>query len=103
MSLDLKFVQKGLNNKGFKKEKGKKHHNYYRFYINNGEIQTIIRSKIGGHSKKKYKTLKNSIIERIYKSLYFDNKNQFIDFLECLFELGDYQRMVYRKLRNIRN
>lgn len=96
MSLDLIYVQKGLTTKGFKKEKGKKHHHYYRFYIC-GEIQTAIRSIVGGHSKEKYKTLPDSIIEKIYKALRFDNKKQFLEFLECPFELEDYQKMLYEK------
>lgn len=95
MSLDLSYLHKRLKNKGFKIEKGRRDF-YCRFYID-GVIRTSISSKVGGHSKRKYKTLADSTIARIYRSLWFDNKNQFIEFLDCPFELEDYQRMLLEK------
>jgi len=96
MSLDLRYIHNRLTKKGFKIEKEGKSDIYCRFYIN-GEIMTQVRSKAGGHSRKKYKTLGNPIVNRIYKTLHFDNKKQFIDFLECPFSQENYQEMLIIK------
>jgi len=96
MSLDLLYVHKGLKNKGFKIEKSGKSDIYCRFYVK-GEIMTPVRSKVGGHSRQKYKTLGDPLINRIYKTLHFNNKKQFIDFLECPFSQKDYQEMLIIK------
>ncbi len=96
MSLDLRYVHKGLTKKGFKIEKEGKSDIYCRFYID-GEIMTPVRSKVGGHSRQKYKTLGDSLVNRIYKTLHFENKNQFIDFLECPFSKENYKKMLIMK------
>lgn len=95
MSLDSRDLRKKLKEKGFKIEKRDNHY-YCRFYIC-GKIMTKISSKVGGYSKTKYKTLGDPLISRIYKSLHFDNKKQFLDFLQCPFELENYQRLLYEK------
>jgi len=95
MSLELSSLHKSLKSKGFKIETWRQDY-YCRFYID-GIIKTKISSKAGGHSKRKYKTLPDSTVARIYKRLWFDNKNQFIEFLDCPFELEDYQRMLFEK------
>jgi len=96
MALELSYIHGRLKNKGFKITKRRKKDYYCRFYIN-GEILTSIRSKVGGHSKQKYKTLGDDLVTRVYKTLHFDNKNQFLDFLECPFTLENYQEMLNRK------
>ncbi len=96
MSLDLRYVHKGLTKKGFKIEKEGKSDIYCRFYID-GEIMTPVRSKVGGHSRQKYKTLGDSLVNRIYKTLHFESKNQFIDFLECPFSKENYKKMLIMK------
>jgi len=96
MSLELSFIHQGLGNKGFKIEVRGRDHYYCRFYIN-GEIKTKIKSKVGGLSRRKYKTLSDNLVVRIYRSLYFDSKNQFVEFLECPYTEEEYQRMLYEK------
>jgi hypothetical protein len=96
MSLDLIYVHKGLTKKGFKIDKSGKSDIYCRFYIKE-EIMTPVRSKVGGHSRQKYKTLGDSLVNRIYKTLHFESKNQFIDFLECPFSQENYQKMLIMK------
>jgi len=95
MRLDLSYLHKKLESKGFKIEKDKDHY-YCRFYIN-GEIKTKIRSKVGGYDKRKYKTLGDTLITWIYRTLHFDSKTQFKEFLECPFKLEDYQKMLIKK------
>jgi len=95
MSLDSRYIRQRLKEKGFKIDE-KNDHYYCRFYIC-GEIMTKISSKVGGHSKSKYKTLGDDLVLRIYKRLHFDNKKQFLDFLDCPFELEDYQKMLFKK------
>lgn len=58
---------------------------------------TPVRSKVGGHSRQKYKTLGDSLVNRIYKTLHFESKNQFIDFLECPFSKENYKKMLIMK------
>lgn len=94
MRLSLRYLHTKLKSKGFKIET--KDDYYCRFYIN-GEIKTKIRSKAGGYSKKKYKTLPNSTVSRIYRALHFDSKEQFKEFLDCPFELEDYQKILFEK------
>ena len=94
MPLDTLSVRKSLQGKGFRIETNDDY--YCRFYIN-GEIKTKIRSKVGGYSKRKYKTLHDSIVSRIYKALHFDNKQQFLSFLDCPYTLENYQRMLFEK------
>lgn len=89
MSLDLSFLHKSLKAKGFKIKKEGDHY-YGRFYLND-KIVTNVRSKVGGLSKKKYKTLGDPLVSRIYQTLHFDNKKQFMDFLECPYSREDYQ------------
>jgi len=96
MSLDLSYVHQGLESKGFKIEEKGRDHYYCRFYIN-GEIKTKIKSKVGGRSKRKYRTLHDNLVTRIYKSLYFDSKSQFTEFLDCPFTLEAYQSMLSEK------
>ncbi len=95
MSLDLRYLHKGLENKGFKIEKSGKDL-YCRFYINGATVSKV-RSKVGGHSAQKYKTLGDKLVYRIYSTLHFDNKKQFLDFLECPYTLEEYQRMLSEK------
>ena len=92
MSLDLSFLHRSLKAKGFKIEKEGDHY-YCRFYFDD-EVKTNIRSKVGGYSKKKYKTLGDPLVTRIYQTLYFDNKKQFIDFLYCPYSREDYERKL---------
>lgn len=94
MSLDLKDLHKGLKKKWFKIEKRQDY--YCRFYIN-GQIKTDVRSKVGGYSKEKYKTLGDNIVSQIYKCLHFDNKSQFLQFIECPFTKEKYQEMLLSK------
>jgi len=58
---------------------------------------TLVTSKVGGHSRQKYKTLGDSLVNRIYKTLHFESKKQFIDFLECPFSQENYQEILIKK------
>lgn len=95
MVLDLSYVHSGLKGKGFEIEKGGDH--YYCRYFIDGEIFTNIRSKVGGHSKRKYKTLNDVLLAQIQRTLHFDDKRQFFEFLECPFTQENYQKMLINK------
>jgi len=95
MPLDRLYVHSGLKAKGFEIETDGDHY-YCRYYID-GEIKTSIRSKVGGYSRKKYKTLNDALLHRIQRALHFDNKRQFSLFLKCPFTKENYQEMLIEK------
>lgn len=95
MNLDLSYIHGGLKAKWFRIET--KGNDYFcRFYIN-GEKKTKIRSKVGGFSKKKYKTYPKRYLTLLYRYLYFDSKKQLFEFFKCPFTKEDYQEMLSRK------
>gem|GEM_PF-1174871 len=95
MVLDLAYLHSGLKNKGFRISKSKKHHYYCRYYAN-GEIFTSVSSRVGGHSKRTYKTLSDDLVSKIYRTLHFQSKGQFEEFLECPYTKEMYQKMLIR-------
>jgi len=95
MSLDLRPCHKKLKKKWFKIEDWRDDY-YCRFYID-GKIKTTICSKVGGHSKQKYKTLPDWMISKIYKDLHFNNQEQFFGFLDCDPTKENYQQMLLDK------
>lgn len=101
MGLNLRYFHKQIKEKWFKIEEDGPDL-YCRFYLD-GKIKTAVRSKAGGHSKKKYKTLDDDIVSRIVKCLHFDNKNQFNNFLDCPFLKEEYQEMLIQKRMIRRN
>ena len=95
MQRDLNKIHSGLKNKGFQIEKDGD--DFYCRYFTREGIMTKVRTKCGGHSKKKYKSLTDTLIFKIYRSLHFDNKGQFADFIDCPFSQGDYQSLLTKK------
>lgn len=95
MNIELRRVHKKLKKKWFKIDNDRDHY-YCRFY-KNGEIITDIRSKVGGYSKRKYKTLDDDLISQISKTLHFDDKKQFVGFLDCDPTKEQYQKMLFEK------
>jgi hypothetical protein len=95
MGLEKRYFHKQIKEKWFKiEDEGSDF--YCRFYID-GKLMTDVRSKAGGHSAKKYRTLHDDIVSRIVKCLHFDNKDQFLKFVDCPFTKEQYQDMLFQK------
>jgi hypothetical protein len=94
MSFDTRFVRSQFAQKGFKIEEAGK--DYYCRYYYDG-IKTNIRTKIGGHSKKKYKIFPPHFYTYMYQSLFFDSKEQLLSFIECPFTEQNYRDLLIKK------
>ena len=95
MQRDLDAIHSGLQNKGFRIEKDGNDF-YCRYYTGEG-IMTKVRTKCGGHSKRKYKSLPDNLIFRLYKGLHFDSRKQFSEYVDCPFSQSDYQGLLVKR------
>ena len=91
---DAKKIRSGLCCKWFKEETGGDY--YCRFYIS-GRIKTSVRTKVGGYSPRKYKSLNDWHIAKIVRELYFNDIEQFYGFVNCPFKKEGYQQMLNDK------
>lgn len=78
--MDQRKLHKGFAKKGFTIEDDGKHY-WVRIY--DGGLPTAVRSKAGGKSPEKYKYIDNDILLRIKRDLYFESKNDLLDFISC--------------------
>jgi hypothetical protein len=101
MGLDLRYFHTQIKRKWFKIEPDGA--DIYCWFYRDGKTLTKVRSKAGGHSKQKYKTLNDYTISRIVKCLHFDSKKQFKEFVNCPFTKEQYQDMLIRKIILRRN
>lgn len=92
--METQKVRRGLGRKGFLIENDNKDV-YCRFYYRG--IKTKIRSKVGGHSKKKYKTYPDIFLAQMKRDLYFDDREQLINFIECPFSQDKYESILIMK------
>lgn len=89
MPYPVRELRSGLKAKGSRIEKDGG--DYYARYYYNGKIRTKVRSKVGGHSKRKYKDLWDELLRLISLSLQLEDKSQLIDLLECPMSQAKYQ------------
>lgn len=95
MNCDTRRFREGLEGKGFRREAGKKSDVFYCFYV--AGVRTQIRSKVGGHDKRKYKVLGPELLSRIKRSLHFDDMKQMKEFIECTMSEIQYVEMLKKK------
>jgi len=94
MNLHQDYVIGKLDNKGFDIDRSKAEI-YGRLVVDG--IITCVRARLGGHNKKKYKTLDNAIVSNIGKCLQFDSKDKFLLYLKCDFSYKDYIKSLKEK------
>lgn len=88
-------LRSGLASKGFRVTKDRDH--YFANFLYDDKIETSVKSKVGGHSKRKYKDLQDGLLTEIRKALHFDNSKQLIEYSECRPSQEEYQKMLLEK------
>ena len=78
--------KRALRRKGFNIDESKRDH-WATFYYKSSATQ--FKCRVGGHDKRKYKTLGNHIVAEASRMLGFDgnilDRNLFLEFVECPF------------------
>ncbi len=92
MQYPSRDLRAGLRQKGFDVTNDRDH--YYAFLTLESGIATKIKSKVGGHDKKKYKELDDFYLGKIADKLHFESKAQLIEFSECIFDRRDYEAIL---------
>ena len=95
MQYPSRKLRSGLSSKG--NYVAKDGRDYYVHAVLESGIRTKIKSKVGGHSKTKYKDLGNYYLGSIADKLHFESIEQLIEYSECTFDRRDYEAMLARE------
>jgi len=95
MQYPSRELRAGLSRKGLDVTNDRSHY-YVRVVLASG-MHTKIKSKVGGHSQRKYKDLRDFYLGEIANKLHFESKEQLIEYSECTFDRRDYEVMLARE------
>ena len=95
MQYPSRTLRSGLSSKGNYVVKDGR--DYYVHVVLASGIRTKIKSKVGGHSKTKYKDLGNYYLGSIADKLHFESKEQLIEYSKCNYSQREYELMLINK------
>ena len=92
MQYPSRDLRAGLRRKGFEITNDGDH--YWAFLTLRNGLLTRIKSKVGGHSRQKYKDLNDFWLGSIKDKLHFKSISQLIEYSDCPFSQQEYETML---------